>query len=447
MLRDDAIAIWNAAVHAVDSERLVRAVVTRTEQELFIAGHRFRLSELGRLLVVGGGKAGAGMAAGLEAALGDDLVDAKVTGLLNVPANCVRKLRQIVLHPGRPAGMNEPTAEGVAGVEQMLSLVRDMRPRDVCVVLLSGGGSALLPAPVEGISLADKQAVTRKLMQRGASIEELNLVRGCLSRIKRGGLVRAMPAGRCITLIISDVISDPLPVIASGPTVNEPADPADALRVLRRLVPARGDLPESVWTVLERSAQQPARPSPLRVTVHHHVIGNNHTALQAALREAQRRGYRLAGMDTDQRGLARDVGSALADRCLALRNQPCPPPGWCWLSGGEPVVELVDTPVPRLGGRNQEVVLAAVERLMEQGCEGIALLSGGTDGEDGPTDAAGAFADAKVCRRAHELKLKPAEFLAINNSYPFFAATGGLLRTGPTHTNVMDVRVALVAPP
>lgn len=444
MLREDAIAIWQAAVRAVDSERLVRNVVQRADHRLQIAGHTLDLRQIGRLLVIGGGKAGAGMAAGLEAALGDDLVDAKVSGLVNVPADCVRPLRKIVLHAGRPAGVNEPTEEGVRGVEQMLALVSTMQPQDVCLVLLSGGGSALLPAPIEGITLADKQAVTRRLMQRGASIEELNTVRACLSRIKRGGLVRTMPAGICLSLIISDVIGDPLAMIASGPTVNEPADPAEALLILQRLIPARHELPERVWAVLEQATQRPSPPQPLQVTVYNQVIGNNRTALQAAAEEAKRRGYRLAGVETDQRGLARDVGRALAARCLSLRKQPCDAAGWCWLSGGEPVVQLVDTNLPRRGGRNQELVLAAVEFLQHENCQDIAIVSGGTDGEDGPTDAAGAICDAEVCRRAQEQNLQAADFLAINNSYPFFAATGGLLITGPTHTNVMDLRVALV---
>lgn len=446
MLREDAIAIWQAAVRAVDSERLVRGVVQRSDCQLEIAGHTLDLRQVGRLLVIGGGKAGAGMAAGLEAALGDDLVQRKVSGLVNVPADCVRPLRKIVLHAGRPAGINEPTEEGVRGVEQMLALVSTMQPEDVCLVLLSGGGSALLPAPIEGVTLADKQAVTRRLMQRGASIEELNTVRACLSRIKRGGLARAIPAGVCLTLIISDVIGDPLSVIASGPTVNEPADPREALLILQHLIPARHELPERVWTVLEQAALRPSSPQPLRVTVYNHVIGNNRTALQAAAEEAQRRGYCLAGMETDQRGVAREVGRALAARCLSLRKQHCDATGWCWLSGGEPVVQLVDTNLPRRGGRNQELILAAVELLQNEDCRGIVLVSGGTDGEDGPTDAAGALCDAEVCWRAREQNLQAAEFLAINNSYPFFAATGGLLITGPTHTNVMDVRVALVKP-
>jgi glycerate 2-kinase len=444
-LKDDALAIWSAAVRAVDSARLVQQAVVRDGSQLILDGHGVDLTKTRRLLVVGGGKAGAGMAAGLEAVLGEEVLQGQVTGLLNVPADCVRLLQRIELHAGRPAGVNEPTAEGVAGVQRMLDLVGAMTDDDVCLVLLSGGGSALLPAPVDGISLADKLAVTRWLMHHGASIEELNAVRGCLSRFKGGGLIRAMPAGRCFALIISDVIGDPLSVIASGPTVDEPLDPRLALDVLHRRTLQRGDLPESIWTTLEQKVASHSPQPALRVTVHNHVIGNNRTALDAAAAEAQRLGYVVAGVETDQRGEAREVGEQLAERAVSLRSQPGSARGWCWLSGGEPVVTLVPSDRPRRGGRNQELALAALQRLSGDLFDDIVIVSGGTDGEDGPTDAAGAVCAADVWQRAVAQRLDPAEFLAINNAYPFFDATGGLLRTGPTHTNVMDVRVALVS--
>jgi hydroxypyruvate reductase len=443
-LRDDAVAIWLAGVQAVDSGALVQRAVERRGDVLLLAGDVFPVADLDRILVLGGGKAGAGMAAGLEAALGADLVDARVQGWLNVPADCVRSLRKIHLHAGRAGGQNEPTAAGVFGAEQILSQAATMGPRDLAVVLLSGGGSALLPAPVAGISLADKQVVTRLLMHRGATIEELNAVRSSLSRFKAGGLLRAMPAGRCVALIISDVIGDPLDVIASGPTVPQPSDPARALAILRRKA-QRDEIPASVWTVLEAAAQHVSADTMPTVPVRNVIIGNNQTALDAAAAEAVRRGYTLAGVATNQRGIAREVGVSLAEELLRLRSEPCPTRGWCVLSGGEPTVQLVETDQPRKGGRNQELVLAALVRLQEESLERIALLSGGTDGEDGPTDAAGAVLDASVKERAFTLGLDPLAHLGINNAYPFFAAADGLLKTGPTHTNVMDVRVGLVS--
>lgn len=439
-LRDDALAIWQAAVAAVASEQLIRRAVQCDGEVLTLAGHRFKLREIDRLIVIGGGKAGTGMAVGLEAALGPDVVAAKVSGILNVPADCVRPLQRIRIHAGRPAGVNEPTAEGVAGVEEMLRLVATMTPRDLLIVLLSGGGSALLPAPAKEVTLADKQQVTRLLMSRGAPIEDLNAVRSALSRFKGGQLARAIPAGRAVALIISDVVNDPLHVIASGPTVMPVSASSSPAEILRRYVRA-DDVPSSVWDVLLRHADTVAA-SPL-VDVQNHVIGNNATALQAAAEEARKRGYELAAMETNQRGIAREVGFALAKRCLAERDRPTTSRGWCWLSGGEPVVELAPYAGPRRGGRNQELALAALQRWWSEDLERMVLISGGTDGEDGPTDAAGGIADAEVRDQAVALGLDPADFLAVNNAYPFLQQTGGLIQTGPTHTNVMDVRVVL----
>ena len=189
-LRRDAIAIWQAGVAAVDSERLVRERVHFSSGRLEVAGHAFDLTPTSRIVAVGGGKAGAGMAAGLEAALADTPVSDRLTGWVNVPADCVRPLPHIHLHPARPAALNEPTEAGVTGSRTILRLVSQLSPDDVGIVLLSGGGSALLPAPVSGISLADKQAVTRHLMSSGATINELNCVRKQLSDIKGGNLAR-----------------------------------------------------------------------------------------------------------------------------------------------------------------------------------------------------------------------------------------------------------------
>ncbi len=441
-LRDDALGIWHAAVAAVASDQLVVRAVHRDGNTLEIAGRAFDLREIDRLLVIGGGKAGTGMAAGLEAALGSDIVATKLHGLLNVPADCVRTLQRIRIHAGRPAGVNEPTAEGVAGVNEMLSLVGSMTPRDLLMVLLSGGGSALLPAPAVGISLSDKQVVTRLLMSRGAPIEDLNAVRSALSRFKGGQLARAIPAGRAVALIISDVVGDPLNVIASGPTVMPVTASASPAEILRKYV-RNEEVPSAVWNVLHRRSQELAEQKRPRIEVQNCVIGNNATALQAAAAEAVKRGYAIAETETNQRGIAREIGVSLAERCLAERTRPTTSRGWCWLSGGEPIVELVPFAGPRRGGRNQELALAALQRWWPENLDGLVLVSGGTDGEDGPTDAAGGIADAAVRERAVAFNLMPADFLAVNNAYPFLQQTGGLIQTGPTHTNVMDVRVVL----
>ncbi len=497
MLREQAQAIWEAGVAAVSSEHLVRNVIHRDGRTLSICGHDWDTNSLGHIIVLGVGKAGAGMAAAVEAALGEELTDAKVAGWVNVPADCVWPLRRIVLHSARPAGVNEPTQEGVFGTQQILKLAGSATPNDLVLVLISGGGSALAPAPIPEITLADKLAVTRFLMSSGASIQELNTVRKHLSLFKGGGLARAASRARAvITLIISDVIGDPLDVIASGPTVEDTSTAADALVVLERFGAQPPQIPESVWSALRHTRSKLAplpsgeggrRPGEGRVAfnspilkapakdisssrsesiaacvphpnplpkgegtaamphVHNIVIGNNATAFRAAAAKARELGFAVKSLGSNNAGEAQVVGRELAELCRRIRDgQADVSLPACVLSGGEPVVKLVPTNQPRKGGRNQEVALAALQRLWGEGLDRIAILSGGTDGEDGPTNAAGAVVDESLRQMALAKGLDPTEFLAINNSYPFFEQTDGLLLTGPTHTNVMDLRVAVV---
>lgn len=452
--RDAALEIWRAGVAAVRAETLVQGCVRRTGDVLDVCGRSLELPAPRRLAVVGAGKAGAGMALGLEAALGEWPEPHRRSGWVNVPADCVRPTRWIHLHAGRPAGINAPTAEGVTGTERLLDLVRGLEPEDLCLVLLSGGGSALLPAPVAGLSLAHKQAVTQRLSEAGASIDELNCVRRALSRIKGGGLLRQCRAGTIWALVISDVVGDPLETIASGPLVPNPTTPADALAVLQRLVPDRDSLPPKIWQVLESRAHEPPASSGSAATsspagglpprVEHFVIGNNRTACEAAAAAARQLGYNVVALRPNERGVARDVGVRLAREARQRRDTLLDGRPVCLITGGEPVVQLTPCATPRSGGRNQELVLAAAQELWSDGLREITLLSGGTDGEDGPTDAAGACIDADVLLEARRQRLDPDEFLRCNNSYPFFAAAGGLIRTGPTHTNVMDLRVVLI---
>jgi hydroxypyruvate reductase len=444
-LRADALAIWQAAVAAVDSERLVR-------RQLSVDGHWLHVGEdaepvdldsIERIVVVGAGKAGAGMAAGVEEALGPQVMEAKrLAGWVNVPADWVRPLARIHLHAARPAGVNEPTAEGVAGAEEVLRLVGGLAADDLCLCLISGGGSALLPAPAAGITLADKLAVTRHLSAAGANIQELNAVRKQLSRIKGGGLAGACRAGRLVTLVISDVPGDPLDVIASGPTVADSSTPAEALAVLEKYSARAAGISERVFAAL--AAPGPKAPVAAEgpgCQVANLIIGNNATAVDAAGMEAERRGYRHALCSaTSPEGAAEDVGRRLAEMALQMRGKPGPN---CLITGGEPVVKLVEPGRRGLGGRNQQLVLAAAVRLWAEPLDGLALLSGGTDGEDGPTDAAGAVFDTQVRQQAQALGLDPADFLDRNDAYHFFESLEGLIKTGPTHTNVGDVRVVL----
>ena len=448
-----ARAIWQAGVDAVQPARLIANAMQVRGDLLTIFDRTFRIGDHGKIAVVGGGKAGAAMALAVEDILGPEIVDHKVTGWVNVPADCVRPSRKITLHGARPAGVNEPTAAGVVGSQKILEIVSNLAADDLCLVLISGGGSALLPAPAAGLTLADKQAVTRFLMQSGATIGELNTVRKQLSQIKGGKLARACRAGHTATLIISDVVGDPLDVIASGPTVLDTSTASMALDVLRKFAAGPPDVPRAVFDVLEREALEttPAGDSQAVSTINekhvveNHIVGNNAVALAAAASKAAEMGFLVRSLGSSNQGEASAVGRELAELCLALRSQRMGESGpVCLLSGGEPVVHLAKTDRPRKGGRNQQLVLAALDRRWDDGLAGTAILSGGTDGEDGPTDAAGACVDERVISRARELRLDPKSYLAINDAYHFFEQAGGLIKTGPTHTNVMDLRVALV---
>lgn len=447
-LRQDALAIWQAGIDAVRSDRLINENLCCDNNHLYIGDDQITLDEIRRIVVVGAGKAGAGMAAGLEAALGERIAHEKqLSGWVNVPADCVRDLKHITLHAARPAGVNEPTPEGTRGAEEILRLVSSLKADDLCLCLLSGGGSALLPAPVAGVTLADKQEITKHLSAAGANIQQLNTVRKQLSRIKGGGLARACSAGRLVTLAISDVIGDPLDTIASGPTVEDFSTPQDALSVLEEFHARDAGISQTVFDYLQNAVQQSTTHAKPTCRVNNLVIGNNAIAVDAAGMEAERRGYSHAMVAASElEGPAEDIGRHLANMALRMRNQEGPD---CLITGGEPTVKLVDESRRGLGGRNQQLVLAALESMIENDdrtktLEGIVMLSGGTDGEDGPTDAAGAIIDEETLHAMQQHQLDASDYLRRNDAYSFFEPLGGLIKTGPTHTNVCDVRVVVV---
>jgi hydroxypyruvate reductase/glycerate 2-kinase len=432
--RRHALEIWQAAVDSVRPEPLVRQALT---DDALGIGQAVRAAP--RILVLGAGKAGAAMAAPVEDVLADALD--RVEGIVNVPAELVRPLRKIWLYAARPAGSNQPTAEGVTGAEEMLRLARTAGPEDVALCLLSGGGSALLPAPAHGITLADKQVVTKLLHECGATINQMNAVRKHLSAIKGGRLAEAFHGRALYSLIISDVIGDPLDVIASGPTFPDPTTFRDVLVLLDSLQ-LTPKLPDAVITHLERGAagQTPETPKKLPETIHNLILGNNVRALAAADQRARQLGYAVLNLGSCIEGETRHVATVVVGvaRSIKADGIPIKPPA-CILLGGETTVTLAAD--HGLGGRNQEFVLAALIKL--GAVPGITILSGGTDGEDGPTDAAGAIADftttfAAVWSRAEE-------YLKRNDAYHFFEAAGGLVKTGLTETNVMDVRVILIS--
>lgn len=437
-LREQARSIWQAAVDAARPRDLIRAALADPALPLLDA-----LAHAPRILIVGAGKAGAAMSTGVEETLTNHLD--RVEGVVNVPAETVRPLRAIRLHAARPAGTNQPTAEGVAGALQILELVASAGPDDICLCLLSGGGSALLPAPVASITLEEKQHLTQLLHACGATINEMNTARKHLSRVKGGRLAQAFTGRALFSLIISDVIGDPLDVIASGPTASDPTTFADALEVLSKYR-LTDRTPAGILRHLQQGAagQVPETLKDLPDRVRNYVIGNNVKSLAAAQARAEELGYRVLNLGSYLEGETRQLGTALAGIVRSVRSQGLPmSPPVCLLSGGETTVTL--PPGHGLGGRNQEFVLAALIKLGLEGLRQVVVLSGGTDGEDGPTDAAGALADEETWRKAAQLDLSASAALDRHDAYHFFEATGDLLRTGLTGTNVMDIRVILIA--
>lgn len=432
---DQAKDIWRAAVDAVRPEVLVR-------QALADGALLEQLRRAPRIIVVGGGKAGASMSRAVEAAL-PELVE-RMHGVVNVPAELVEPLRRIRLHAARPAASNQPTAEGVVGAEEILQLVATAGSDDVALCLLSGGGSALLPAPAPGLSLADKQDVTKRLHACGATINEMNAVRKHLSAIKGGRLAQAFRGKALVSLIISDVIGDPLDVIASGPTAADPTTFAESLAILDRFG-LSAKVPARVLDHLKRgmAGEIPETLKSLPGHVQNLVLGSNVKALAAAEKRARELGYDVLNLGSYLEGETRQLAIAHAGLVRSVLEQGIPHrPPLCILSGGETTVML--TPDHGKGGRNQEFVLAALIKLGPGNMARVTLLSGGTDGEDGPTDAAGALGHGASLEKAASLGIKPQDFLDRNDAYHFFAQTGDLFITGLTQTNVMDVRVLLI---
>lgn len=445
-LRADALRIWQAGLDAVRSPQLIFDAVEVQGNGLRVGDELLDLGEIDRIAIVGGGKAAAGMAIALEQALGPRLLRSKdVGGVVNVPADCVHSTDRVRLVAGRPAGVNEPTAEGAAGVAEMLRLVANLGPRDLCFCLISGGGSALLPSPIDGFSLEDKISLTRDLSACGATIEQMNVVRGALSRVKGGGLAAACRAGRLVSLILSDVPGDDLGAIASGPTVLGGAKPRAAWEVLTALglrdsaASARAE--EVLRRLLDGNEELASTANRHGCSISNLLIGNNATAVDGAGVEAERLGYSHAMVSANApEGLVEGVASGIVAMARRMRDEPGPD---CLISGGEPTVQLAPVAERGRGGRNQQLCLAALAETSDW--RRVCLVSGGTDGEDGPTDAAGACIDELIAAEVSRLGLDPRAALARNDAYTFFDAAGGLLVTGPTHTNVCDLRVVTVS--
>jgi hydroxypyruvate reductase len=436
-LRKAAIEIFGAAVQAVDPAAAIHRHMKREGTRLTIGGEVLDLAAVRQIVVVGLGKAGASMAGAVEEILGERIQ----RGVVVTKYGHVQPMKTIRLHE---AGHPVPDEAGIAGAQAILDCVKGLGPEDLVLVLISGGGSALTPAPVEGISLAEKQALTKALLACGADIREMNMLRKHISRIKGGQLARAAQPAQVRTLILSDIVGDPLDAIASGPTVPDPTTYADALGILDKYR-IRQEIPAGIRTHLEAGAagkvsETPKPTDPLFARVKSLMVASNIQALEAAKAEAQRLGLRAMILSSFIEGETRDVARMHAALALEVRasGNPVAPPV-CFITGGETTVTLKGK---GKGGRNQEFALAAA--LDIAGLRDVVVLSAGTDGTDGPTDAAGAIADGDTLERAVAAGLKPRAALDGNDAYPFFARLSDLIITGPTRTNVMDVRLVLV---
>jgi hydroxypyruvate reductase len=421
-LRHHALAIFRAALAAADPADAVSRHLARRNFA------RFR-----HIYVIGAGKAGASMAQAAERVLGRQIT----TGLINVKDGHLAKLRRIELHQcGHPV----PDERGVAGAERIVQIAAAAGPRDLVLCLISGGASALLPLPAAGITLEEKQATTRLLLASGATIHQINTVRKHISRIKGGQLAHLAAPARVESLLLSDVIGDDLDVIGSGPTAPDASTFAAAAAVLDRYQ-IRHRVPSAVRHRIEQGErgeipETPKPADPLFSRVRNTVVGGNRLALDAAARAARQLGYRTLILSSTIQGETREIARmhAAIAREIATSGRPVRPPA-CIVTGGETTVTIQGG---GLGGRNQEFVLAAALEIAT--LPRVVVFSAGTDGTDGPTDAAGAIADGATLARNPDARL----YLDRNDSYRYFAPLGDLVITGPTNTNVMDVRLILV---
>jgi hydroxypyruvate reductase len=425
LLRRQALSIFRAALAAADPvDAVVRHLRSRD------------LSRFRHVYVIGAGKAGASMAQAAERVLGRRIT----AGLVNVKYGNTARLRRIELNPcGHPV----PDQAGVEGATRIAEIASQAGKGDLVLCLISGGASALLPLPAAPITLAEKQATTQLLLACGATIHEFNAVRKHLSRIKGGQLARLASPAAVEALLLSDVVGDDLDVIGSGPTAPDASTFAGTLAILDKFG-LRGSVPASVRQRLEQGAsgEAPETPKPGDAVfrgVRNVLVGNSRLALDAAARRARALGFRTLVLASEIQGETREIARmhAAIAREVVLASRPVKPPA-CIITGGETTVTLRGD---GLGGRNQEFVLAAVLEIA--GLRQVVVFSAGTDGSDGPTDAAGAIADGDTLRR------NPAAgaYLDRNDSYHYFQTLNDLVITGPTNTNVMDVRILLIGAP
>jgi len=436
-LKTIAKTIFDAGIQAVNPNNCIKKHLKLADGILQAGKTNYNLKEIKKLYLIGIGKASAVMAQQAEAILGRHIHDGMVITKYQhgVPLKYCQMME---------AGHPVPDAEGIGATKALLELVSKADHKDLILCMISGGASALTPAPAKGISLADKQETTRLLLDCGATIHEINTIRKHLSKIKAGQLCRHTNGARIISLILSDVIGDDLDIIGSGLSTPDTGSFDDCMNILKR---------HSIWNKIPKpvynrinagiagKVQETPKPgSPEFAIADNLIIGSLSDALYAAQREAKRQGFTPLVLSSRIQGEAREVAKVLCSiaKEVSFSGSPISPPA-CLLSGGETTVTIKGQ---GKGGRNTELALAAGIEL--SGDSSTLLLSAGTDGTDGPTDAAGAFVDGSTIARANFIGLSASKHLADNNSYPFFQLLGDLLITGPTHTNVMDLQILLV---
>jgi len=425
-LKKTAEDIFRAALKAADP------YIAVIERKAYLR-KRVEDGRFGRVLVIGMGKASGEMARAVHDALGDLVTEGIVVtkhGAASLSEGRTGRIR--IMEGGHPV----PDEHGVNAAREIVRLLEGADGRTLVICLISGGGSALLAAPYGDITLSEKQEVTKTLLKAGADITEINSIRKHISAVKGGRLAQAAHPAAVVSLIVSDVIGDPLDVIASGPAAPDESTYAQALAILEKY---KLTVPESVRAHLERGRDglEPETPKPGDAVfdkVENHIIANNRSALDSAHLHAAALGFDVEIL-TDR--LQGDVADAAAYLYNALKKNPTRKK-FCLISGGEPTVVVTGG---GLGGRNMELALRF--GLLIEGESGVCMLSAGTDGTDGPTDAAGAVVDGSAMGNAREKGIKPEEYLSNNDSYHFFQRAGGLIITGPTGTNVMDAQVIL----
>lgn len=447
-LKEYAKDVWWFGVNAADPIRLIKSQVRVANGAFHVGEESFSLKNIERIMVVGGGKASAKMAAGIEEQLEPILDQTELFGRVVVPDGSQVPTRRIELVVGRRSHENLPTSAALSATESILSEIQLLDAKhDLCIALVSGGGSALLPAPTPPITLAEKIDTTKFLAGRGANIEELNHVRGAISRIKNGGLYRLCRAKTLIGLILSDVLDFPISCVASGPTMMQNNEDsrnsfASAQAVLDRYDSSRSSIPKHVVEQIDSE-----NPNLVQPTCHlvNQMIGENQTALDAAVVAASKLGYSSDRTQINQGVTVQQISELLCNE-LVDRIQNGQPQ--CVVFGCEPTLALSSS--PGKGGRMQQLVLQMIYSLKQSNNEVVkqarfCCLCAGTDGEDGPTDAAGAFLDNQVIDDIDFNELE--EHLFANNAYPLLDRHQLLFKTGNTGTNVCDLVVMMIGEP